>query len=72
MAEMASDTEIRKKGLTVLFKNLGEVDAVRFLSQIAYEKRDYVKLQEDLFAGMTVGDIYSKAKDYAERKLPKG
>ena len=66
MAELASDMEIRKKGLTVLFNNLGEVDAIRFLSQIAYEKRDYVKLQDDLFAGMTVEDIYRKAKEYAE------
>ena len=41
MAELDSDMEIKKKGMTILFKNLGEVDAVRFLSQIAYEKRDY-------------------------------
>jgi hypothetical protein len=68
MAELASDMEIRKKGLSVLFNNLGEVDAIRFLSQIAYEKRDYVKLQGDLFAGMTVEDIYRKAKEYAERQ----
>lgn len=68
MAELASDMEIRKKGLAVLFKNLGEIDAMRFLSQVSYEKRDYMKLQSDLFAGMTVEDIYSKAKDYAERK----
>jgi hypothetical protein len=68
MAELASDMEIRKKGLTVLFKNLGEVDAIRFLSQVSYEKRDYMKLQSDLFAGMTVEDIYNKAKAYAERK----
>lgn len=67
MAELASDMEIRKKGLTVLFNNLGEVDAIRFLSQIAYEKRDYVKLQGDLFVGMTVEDIYRKAKEYSER-----
>jgi len=68
MAELASDMEIKRRGLAVLFKNLGEVDAIRFLSQVAYEKRDYVKLQEDIFAGMTVEDIYNKAKDYAQRK----
>ena len=68
MAELASDMEIKKKGMTILFKNLGEVDAVRFLSQIAYEKRDYLKLQDELFAGMTVGDIYKQAKEYTERK----
>ncbi len=58
----------KKKGLAALFKTLGEVDAIRFLSQVAYEKRDYVKLQDELFAGMTVEDIYRKAKEYSERR----
>lgn len=68
MAEMASDMEIRKKGMSILFKNLGEVDAIRFLSQITYEKRDYLKLQEELFEGMNVEEIFKKAKEYSERK----
>lgn len=68
MVEMTSDIEIRKKGLSVLFKNLGEVDAMRFLSQITYEKRDYLKLQDALFEGMSVEDIYKKAKEYFEKK----
>ena len=54
MAEMASDMEIREKGLRILFKNLGEADAIRFLSQITFEKRDYLKLQDKLFEGMSV------------------
>ncbi|MBI5049244.1 MAG: hypothetical protein HZB54_09940 [Deltaproteobacteria bacterium] len=68
MAQMTSDMEIRKKGLSLLFKNLGEVDAMRFLSQITYEKRDYLKLQDDIFKGMSVEDIYKKAKKHAEKK----
>lgn len=71
MTVMASDTKIREKGLRVLFKNLGEVDAMRFLSQITYEKRDYLKLQDDLFKGLRVEDIYRKAKKHAERKKAK-
>ena len=67
MVEMTSDMEIRKKGLRVLFKNLGEVDAIRFLSQISYEKRDYLKIQDELFEGMTVEEIFRKAKKYAEK-----
>ncbi len=51
-----------------MFKNLGEVDAIRLLSQITYEKRDYLKLQDELFEGMSVEDIYKKAKEYAEKK----
>ena len=34
-----SDIEVKNKGLNVLFKELGEVDAIRFLSQIRYEKK---------------------------------
>lgn len=71
MTEMTSDFEVRKKGLSVLFKNLGEVDAMRFLSQITYEKRDSVKLQEELFKGMTVDEIYKKAEEYFEKKHQK-
>jgi len=68
MAKIASDMEIRQKGLRILFKSLGEVDAIRFLSQITYEKRDYLKLQDELFKGMSVDDIYRKAKEYSEKK----
>lgn len=71
MAEMVSDFEIRKKGLSVLFKNLGEVDAMRFLSQITYEKRDSLKLREELFEGMTVDEIYKKAEEHFEKKQQK-
>jgi len=72
MAEIASDFEIRKKGLSVLFKNLGEVDAMRFLSQITYEKRDSLKLQEELFEGMTLDEIYKKAEEHFEKNQRKG
>ena len=49
MARIVSDMEIRQKGLKILFKSLGEVDAIRFLSQITFEKRNYLKLQDKLF-----------------------
>lgn len=68
MQKMASDAEITRKGLNVLFKELGEPDAIRFLSQISYEKRDYLKLQEELFKGMTVEEIYKKAQEYFKKK----
>ena len=71
MAKIASDMEIRQKGLRILFKSLGEVDAIRFLSQITYEKRDYLKLQDELFKGMNVDDIYRKAKEYSVKKKSK-
>lgn len=71
MQKMVSDAEIKRKGLNVLFKEMGEADAIRFLSQISYEKRDYLKLQDELFSGMTVEDIYKKAQDYFKKKTAK-
>ena len=62
---MSSDLEVKKKGLQVLFKELGESDAIRFLSQISYEKRDYLILQEKLFKGMGVDEIFEKARKYS-------
>jgi hypothetical protein len=34
-----SDLEVKNKGLNALFKELGEADAIRFLSQIRYDLR---------------------------------
>lgn len=73
MPKIASDMEVKRKGIKVLFKELGEADAIRFLSQISYEKRDYLKIQERLFEGMTVEDIYKRAQDYfKKRRVIKG
>ncbi|VEN75331.1 conserved hypothetical protein [Candidatus Desulfarcum epimagneticum] len=63
-----TDAALRRKGLNVLFRELGEVDAVRFLSQISHEPKNYLALQEKLFQGMTVDDIYQNAKTYAGEK----
>lgn len=72
MQKMVSDAEIKRKGLNLLFNGLGEADAIRFLSQISYEKRDYLKLQEELFKGMSVEDIYKKAQEYFKKKKSMG
>ncbi len=63
-----SDVQLRQKGLHVLFHELGEVDTVRFLSQISHEQRNYLVLQEKLFQGMTLDEIYEKAKTYSHKK----
>ena len=100
--KMLSDVEVRKKGLNVLFKELGEPNAIRFLSQIRFElhseriplsllrgmrankktgripysrrfpaaccrelqKRDYLTIQDELFKGMDVDEIFERAKEY--------
>ena len=44
------------------------VDTVRFLSQISHEPKNYLALQEKLFQGMTIDDIYETVKAYADKK----
>ncbi|MBI4686062.1 MAG: hypothetical protein HY755_12835 [Nitrospirae bacterium] len=61
-----SDIKVREKGFNILFRELGEVETIRFLSQITYEKRSYIDLQEELFKGMNVDEIYERAKEYQE------
>ena len=61
-----TDKQVKNKGLRILFKELGEADAIRFLSQISTEKRDYLSLQDKLFKGMNVYEIFEKAKKYSE------
>ncbi len=63
-----SDIELHHKGLKILFHELGEVDAVRFLSQISHERKNYLALQEKLFQGMTIDDIFDNAKIHSEKK----
>ena len=65
-----SDVTLHQKGLHILFRELGEVDTVRFLSQISHEPKNYLALQEKLFQGMTIDDIYENAKAYADKKQP--
>lgn len=61
MTRLASDAAIREKGLKILYKHLGETDAVRFLSQVSVEKKDYLKVQQKLFQGMTADELYEQA-----------
>ena len=63
-----SDVALRQKGLHILFSELGEVDTVRFLSQISHEPKDYLAFQERLFQGMSIDDIYEAAKAYGDKK----
>ncbi len=66
--ENLDDTALRHKGLHVLIRELGEVDTMRFLSQISHETKNYLAFQEKLFANMSVSDIYARAKAYADKK----
>lgn len=61
---MITDTrpliEINQQAISLLYKELGVVDAVRFLKQFTQGFGDYTKEREVLFADKSVQDIVSE------------
>lgn len=60
---MKNDAVVRSEGMNALLKNLGKVDAERFISLIIKEPFDYTKWQENLFEDMSVRELSKKAMD---------
>jgi len=58
---MLTDTEIKIEALRVLAKNLGEVDAERFVALIQPEPFDYTRWQRGLWADRTIEDLSATA-----------
>jgi hypothetical protein len=64
---MKTDTLIRNEGMEILAKNLGMVEAERFVMLIQKEPFDYTKWQENLFENMTIEEISKKAAEHREK-----
>ena len=60
---MKADTLIRNEGMSVLIKNLGLIEAERFVMLIQKETFDYTKWQENLFEDMSIEEIYNNAAE---------
>jgi hypothetical protein len=58
---MKADTLIRHEGMNTLIKNLGLIEAERFIMLMQKETFDYTKWQENLFEDMTIEEIYNNA-----------
>ena len=52
--------EINQQAISLLYKELGVVDAVRFLKQFTQGFGDYTKEREVVFANKSVQDIVSE------------
>ncbi|GJQ52605.1 MAG: hypothetical protein HKUEN02_14520 [Anaerolineaceae bacterium] len=61
--------EINQQAIRLLYKELGVVDAVRFLKQFTQGFGDYTKEREVIFANKSVQDIVSEIE--AMRKATK-
>jgi len=58
---MITDTEIRLKGLKILAKYLGDIEAERFVALIQREPFDYTKWRQGLDEELSIEDISKKA-----------
>jgi len=65
---MMTNTEIKVKGLQILTKSIGIVEAERFVALIQQEPFDYTKWRDDLFEDLTIEEISKKAMELRNRK----
>jgi len=61
---MLTDTEIKRKGFQVLIKNLGDIDAEKFIRLINKESFDYTTWQSILWENQPVKQVSEKAMKY--------
>ena len=61
---MKTDTLIRNEGMEVLARNMGMIEAERFIMLIQKESFDYTKWQENLFDNMTIEELSKNASEY--------
>lgn len=58
---MMTDTEIRSKGLGILAKHLGDVEAERFIALMQRELFDYTKWRQGMDEDLSIEEISRKA-----------
>lgn len=63
-SENISDTELKKKALTLLTRNLGAANTIRFLSLYNIGKQDYMEVRKELFKGMSARQVFNEAADF--------
>ena len=59
-----TDTELRKAGMGVLLKALGDVQAERFITLLLREPFDYTTWQRTLWQDQTVEEISQAAMQF--------
>lgn len=67
-SENISDTELKKKALTLLTRSLGAANTIRFLSLYNIGKQDYMEVREELFKDMSARQVFNEAADFWESR----
>jgi len=65
---MMTNTELKVKGLQILTKSIGLVEAERFVALIQQEPFDYTKWRDDLFEDLTIEEISKKAMELRSKE----
>lgn len=66
---MITDTEIKSKGVELLAKYLGDVEAERFIALIQREPFDYTKWRKDIGRDMSIEEISESATEYRKNSV---
>ena len=66
MAKARSDRDLVNSGIRALVDALGYSGAVKFLRHFSKGDGDYLVIQEEIFKGMDLEEIYRKAKEHHE------
>jgi len=64
---MITDSEIKKKGIEALIKELGEVETERFITLLMREPFDYTKWQKELWKDKTVSELSKEAMEHIKK-----
>lgn len=59
------DVEFGSRCFSILAREVGPVDAERFIAYVNRERIDYTKWQQTLFAGQTIEEIAAAARTTA-------
>ena len=64
---LITDTELRLKGMNTLLRNLGEVEAERFITLIIREPFDYTQWQKNLWEEKGIAELSNQAMKYIKK-----
>jgi hypothetical protein len=59
-----SDKEILEIGTKALIKEIGYAGYLRFIQQVEQNGTDYLTIQEDIFKGLKVDELFDKASEH--------
>ena len=64
---LPSEVELGVRCFGILSREVGPVDAERFIAYVNRERMDYTKWQQNLFAGQSIEEIAADARATAAR-----